>query len=206
MSLKNYSDLIRLCYAYIGYKENVNKDLFIEESVKKALKELEEISAFKYIYAEFSSVIPTLNKEPYLKFFKGSTNYYLVATTLGPIVDKRIALLSKTDMPYMVIFNSCAAAYLEYLADNYETSNLGDDISYRFCPGYGGSSVSDLLELKNYLKLDKIGIQVFESGMMLPEKSMFGIIAKNKNEEKTCDGCTKLKDCKYLKEGSKCYN
>ena len=205
MSLKSYSDLIKLCYTYIGYKDD-NKDLYIEESVKKALKELEQISAFKYIYAEYSEIIPILNKEPYLKFLSNSNSYYLVATTLGVMVDKRISVLSKIDMPYMVIFNSCAAAYLEYLADNYECENLGDDLSYRFCPGYGGSSVADLLELSKYLKIEKIGIQIFDSGMMLPEKSMFGIVAKNKNKNKTCDSCVLEKKCKYQKEGKTCYS
>lgn len=205
MSLRNYSDLINLCYRYIGYKED-NKDINIENSVKEALKELEAISQFKYIYAEYSDVIPILNKEPYLKFLKGSKSYYVVATTLGVMVDKRVHNLSKTNMPYMVIFNSCAAAYLEYLADNYEYNNLGEDISYRFCPGYGGSSVSDLLELKKYLRIDKIGIQIFDSGMMLPEKSMFGIVAKNKNNSKSCDGCVIEKNCKYRKEDKRCYN
>lgn len=205
MSLRNYSNLINLCYQYIGYK-NDNKDEYIEKSVIKALKELEEISAFKYIYVEYSNIIDVLDKEPYLSFLSGADSYYIVATTLGVMVDKRISLLSKIDMPYMVIFNSCAAAYLEYLADNYEYNNLGDDLSYRFCPGYGGSSVSDLTILKKFIRLDKIGIQVFESGMMLPEKSMFGIVAKNNNKKKSCMGCVLQKKCKYLKEGRKCYN
>lgn len=205
MSLRNYSDLINLCYAYIGYKID-NKDLYIEKKVLEALKELEEISQFKYIYSEYTSVIEVLNKEPYLKFLKGSDKYFIVATTLGVLVDKRISLLSKIDMPYMVIFNACAAAYLEYLADNYEYNNLGDDISYRFCPGYGGSSVKDLLELKKYIRIDKIGIQLFDSGMMLPEKSMMGIVAKNKNNNKTCDCCILNNNCKYKKEGKKCFN
>ena len=205
MSLRNYSDLINLCYLYIGYKED-NKDLFIEKSVKDALKELEKISSFKYIYAEYTNILPELNKKAYLDYLEGASSYYLVSTTLGVAVDRRISLLSKTNMPYMVIFNSCAAAYLEYLADNFEIENFGADISYRFCPGYGGTSVSDILELKKYLKIDKIGIEIFSSGMMLPEKSMFGIVSKGNKKQKTCNGCVLFKNCKYHKEGRKCYS
>ena len=205
MSLRNYSDLVDLCYKYIGYKDD-NKDLFIEKSVEDSLKELEKISSFKYIYAEYTEILPILNKEPYLSFLKGVERYYIVSTTLGVAVDKRISLLSKTNMPYMIIFNSCAAAYLEYLADNFEVETFGDDISYRFCPGYGGSSVADLIELKKCLNIEKIGIQIFESGMMLPEKSMFGIVAKNNNQKKTCKGCVLINNCKYQKEGKKCYS
>lgn len=205
MSSKNYSDLIKLCYSYLRYKiEDNNKE--IEEACKKALKELEEISSFQYRYIEFNHILDELNKEPYLKFLKGSKTYYLVATTLGVMVDKRIHLLSKTDMSYMVIFNSCAAAYLEYLADKYEKENLGEDTSYRFCPGYGGSSVSDLVKLKKYINPEKIGIQVFDSGMMLPEKSMIGIVARNKNNIKTCDGCVLNEKCNFRKEDKKCYS
>ena len=153
MSSRNYSDLLKLCYSYLRYKVS-DGNIEIEDSCKRALKELEEISSFKYRYVELNHLIDELNKEPYVKFLKGSKQYYLVATTLGVMVDKRIHLLSKTDMPYMIIFNACAAAYLEYLADNYEIENLGDDISYRFCPGYGGSSVSDLVKLKKYINPD----------------------------------------------------
>ena len=205
MSSRNYSDLLNLCYSYLRYKVS-DGNIEIEDSCKRALKELEEISSFKYRYVELNYLVDELNKEPYLKFLKGSKQYYLVATTLGVMVDKRIHLLSKTDMPYMIIFNACAAAYLEYLADNYEIENLGDDISYRFCPGYGGSSVSDLVKLKKYINPEKIGIQVFDSGMMLPEKSMIGIVSRNKNLNKTCDGCVLNEKCIYKKEGKKCYS
>lgn len=205
MSSKNYSNLLKLCYSYLRYKvEDGNKD--IEDSCIRAIKELEEISSFKYRYVELNYLIDELNKEPYLKFLKGAETYYLVSTTLGVMVDKRIHLLSKTDMSYMVIFNACAAAYLEYLADNYEKENLGEDISYRFCPGYAGTSVSDLVELKKYINPEKIGIQVFDSGMMLPEKSMIGIVARNKNNEKTCESCVLDEKCIYRKDGKKCYS
>ena len=205
MSLRNYSDLIELSYKYIGYKKE-NKDLYIESKVKESLKELECISAFKYIYAEFTNLLDILNQKPYLEFLNNSTGYYIVATTLGIQVDKRISLLSKKDMAYMVIFNSCAAAYLEYLADNYEYNTFGSNISYRFCPGYSNTSTLDILELKKYLNLEKIGIEVFDSGMMLPEKSMFGIIAKDKNAKKTCNGCVIKDKCEYRKEKKTCYS
>ena len=204
MSLRNYSDLINLCYRYIGYKNDNNS--LIEESVKKALDEIKKIANFKYIYAEFNYLIDELNKEPYLKFLNGCNTYYIVATTLGVAIDKRISLLEKIEASYMVIFNACAAAYLEYLADNYEYENFGKDISYRFCPGYGGSSINDIKLLNKYLDIRKIGINLLDSGIMLPEKSMFGIIAKNNNKNKTCDKCVLIKKCNYLKEGSKCYN
>ena len=206
MSLKNYSDLINLCYKYIRYDKTKNEDLNIEKYVKSSLDELQNISQFKYIYSEYTDIIPILNKEPYIKYFNGSKNYFLVATTLGILVDKRINQLMKINMPYAIVFNSCAAAYLEYLADNYEYNNLGNNLSYRFCPGYGGSSVSDLIELSKYLKLSSIGIEIFDSGMMLPEKSMFGIVAKNGNEKKSCDSCKISKKCEYKKEGKTCYN
>ena len=77
MPSKSYSDLIKLCYVYIGYKDD-NKDLYIEESVKKALKELEQISAFKYIYAEYSEIIPILNKVKLFLFFDEKVNLYLL--------------------------------------------------------------------------------------------------------------------------------
>ncbi len=175
MCSRNCSDLLKKACLYAGCRPD-RPDETIEAMCVRALEELRDLAQFQYRYAHFDAVIAELNKEPYRTFLQDAPGYYLIATTLGAAVDRRIHQLSQSDMPYMVVFNAAAAAYLEYLADAFEEENLPDGPFVRFCPGYGGSSVSDLTVLQNFLPIGKIGMEVRESGMLLPEKSMIGIV------------------------------
>ena len=125
--------------------------------------------------------------------------------TLGKTISDKIRYYSKSDMQKMVIFDACASAYLEYLSDEYQNNNLGNDLSFRFCPGYGGTSVLDLKEIVKYLDIRSIGIELLDSCIMVPEKSIIGIIYHNKDIKKSCDGCIKEKECELRKDGLTCY-
>ena len=97
------------------------------------------------------------------------------------------------------------ALTLNFFSDEYEKS-LDENLSYRFCPGYGGSDVTDLKHVFGILKPEKIGVTLSEAFYILPAKSMAGIIAVGGSAEKTCKGCVVSKNCKYLKGGVKCYD
>ncbi len=204
MSLKSYSNLKNNIYSYLGYK-NIGYDENIDSLIDECMDEIEKISSFKSRYIEFDSIIDVLNKEPYLSYLNGCSSYYISCMTLGNNIDQRIKYYSKIDLRKMLVFDSCASAYLEYMADEYE-KKLDDNLSYRFCPGYGGSDISDLYELFKLLKPEVIGIHLLDSNLMLPQKSMVGIIARGIDGKKSCTGCKLLEHCNYLKEGMKCYN
>ena len=204
MCLKNYSNLKENCYLYLGYRKGVH-DLRIDSLIDKALDEIKVLSQFKYEYQRFSEIIPILNKEPYIKFLSSSTEYIIGAMTLGYNVERRIKMLSKIDMEYMVVFDACASAYLEFLSDNFEHT-IYDNPTYRFCPGYGGSKAEDLKEIAKIIEPEKIGIVLLDSNIMLPQKSMIGIVGNKFREKKSCNGCINIKDCKYRKKGILCYN
>jgi len=74
---------------------------------------------------------------------------------------------------------------------------------YRFCPGYNGSSIEDIKKLYKILKADKIGISLNSSNLMIPQKSMIGIVSVAKNK-KSCDDCIIRDSCEYKKGGTKC--
>lgn len=203
MYSRNYSDLLDNIYNYLGFK-NIEKNNDIDELIKECLKEIEELSSFKYRYQEFDYVLDFINKEPYLSFLNGCSGYYIAVMTLGSEIDRRIKFYSKTNLTKMLVFDACASAYLEYKADEYEAS-LGDDLTYRFCVGYQGSSISDIKYFFNILKPEKIGIELLESNLMIPQKSMAGIIGIGKIAQKSCKICLLEGKCKYIKEGMKCY-
>lgn len=204
MSLKNYSKYRSLVYSYLDFK-GVKESKEINELIEECTKEVEENNTFLYIYQEFDYILSCLNKEPYLEFLSGCRGYYLSMTTLGPLIDQKIKYYSKTNLTKMIVLDACASAYLEYRADESEEL-LGDNLTYRFCPGYGGSSVNDLFPLAKILDIRKFGVDLLDSGLMVPQKSMIGIIGIDKQIEKSCVNCINNNACKYKKEGRVCYN
>lgn len=124
--------------------------------------------------------------------------------TLGALIDNKIKYYSKTNLTKCLVFDACASAYLEYKSDEYEKT-LANNLTYRFCPGYQGSSIEDIKYIFDILKPEKIGLELLESNLMIPQKSMAGIIGIGKNIDKSCKNCILEGNCKYVKEGMKCY-
>ncbi len=195
-----------LIFKYLGYR-NITPDPKTLDLIDECIKEIESISRFKYIYKEYYEILPflTLNKN-YLKFLDGASSYLLVGMTLGIEVDRRLTFYQKTDMTKSLIFDCVASAYIEEVSDDYEKNSLPYDVkSYRFCPGYTNTSFLDNQEIARFLDIRKIGINFLQSGLMVPLKSMVGIIAIGKTMKKTCASCTNFSDCDFRKDGITCY-
>ena len=56
MCLKNYSSLIDNAYSYLGYR-NIPRSKEIDLLIEECLKEVIELSSFKYIYQEFDYIL-----------------------------------------------------------------------------------------------------------------------------------------------------
>lgn len=194
MSFLQFSKYKKLTLKYLNIDNQ--KDDSLSNEIKSNLNTLEEITNFKYIYTKMTKLIPTLNKQPYLDYLNGNSKYYIVASTLGNQIDKEISKLNYKNPTKMLIFDACSSAYLEVLSDNYEKETFKEELAYRFCPGYQGSKIEDIFELKKYLNINKIGIEVLDSNLMVPSKSLIGILA-NVKSNKTCKDCIMLNNCKY---------
>lgn len=199
----NSTDLEPLIYAYLGYK-GVEPGERVNRLISECLAELAETDRFKYRYEVFTNVPLFLQKEPYSSFLEGCSAVMLCVCTLGAEVDRKIKYLGRADMQKSFIFDACASAYLERRADDFEAS-LGKDLTYRFCPGYGGSDISDIRYIFGLLKPEKIGVTLLDSNLMLPQKTMAGVIGVGKTANKTCDNCISFSTCIYRKEGTTCY-
>lgn len=197
LSLKNK------IYAYLGYR-GVKEGAAVDAAVAECLEELEKLAHFCYIFKRFEALPEFLNKQPYLNYFSGSRGVIVAVMTLGGEVDRRIKLYGRTDAAKAVIFDACASALLEELSDGYEKS-LEEDLSYRFCPGYGGSDISDVKYIFEILRPEKIGVTLTETGYMLPSKTMAGVIAVGGGAKKSCKNCIAAQGCAYLKGGNTCY-
>lgn len=199
----NYSEIKPAVYTYLGFK-GVQPEESVDRLIFQCLEELEKIQQFRYKYKLFENIPEFLNSPPYIAFLTGCTAVILCVTTLGAEVDKRIKYLTKADMEKSVVFDACASALLEYYADSYEKT-LGENLTYRFCPGYGGSDIGDIKYIFELLTPEKIGVTLLESNLMLPQKSMAGIIGVGKSAVKSCADCIMIEKCQFRKEGGKCY-
>lgn len=180
----------------------------IDELILSCYAEMERLSHFNYLYKAYTTPPDFLAKRAYADFLAGTTGVILCAVTLGAEIYRRISQLSRTDLPRAIVLDACANVYLEAKSDAYEKT-IADNLTYRFCPGYDGSSTEDLKYIFDLLHPEKIGItleKTYETYIMLPTKSMAGIIGIGKSTtHKTCDRCVMLPFCRYREEGKRCY-
>ena len=205
MSLRNISNIVDLAYTYLGYSNQSRSD-DIDKLIKESIDELDKINQFKYLYVDMTERLDFINNNPiYSSFLEGCNHYYLVITTLGKRVDDRVKYYSVTDMKKMLVFDATCGAYLEYMADEYEKTNFKEIHTYRFCPGYQGTSTNDLRKIFEILKPEKIGIILNESNLMIPLKTMCGIIGFGSEKKKMCGNCDIKDKCEFRKKGKTCY-
>ena len=200
----NYSELLPQVYSYLGFR-GVGASPETDELILAVLSEMEGAVQFNYLYKAFETAPGFLQKPPYDEFLRGCRGVILSVMTLGAGVDRKINQLSRTDMSRAIVFDACASAYLEARSDEYEKT-FGENLTYRFCPGYGGSDVSDIKYIFELLRPERIGVTLNENHFMLPAKSMAGIIGIGKSAKKTCEECFMLPHCRYREEGKRCWS
>ena len=191
---------------YLGYQRDTVADAHTEQLMDRALEEMQQLSEFKYVYASYD--YPQgfmLDNQVYMNYLHGSDGYLLCATTLGIAVDRRLKRLQMEDMAYAVVFDATAGVYLEKKADEFEKSLPYSSLGYRFCPGYAGTPLEDNAKIAALVKANKIGISFLDSGLMLPMKSMTGIVRIGGESRKSCKGCVALPACSFRKRGETCY-
>lgn len=191
-------------YKYLG-----NKGIDVDESIDSLINECIELvknkAGFKYIYQEFTTTFPFLENKDYQELLSNTSSYLLIGTTLGIEIDRLIKYYEKIDLTKSVILDAVASAYLEYKADLYE-KNMNRELTFRFCPGYGNTSLEDNRQIHQIIKADKfLGITLLDTNLMVPLKSMLGVIGVGKNMNKNCNNCILKKGCLYRKEGMTCY-
>ena len=193
---------------YLGYKidEQPVVDAHTNQMIDRALREVEELAEFKYVYASYDYPQEFMLAHPaYMEYLHGSEGYLLCATTIGIAVDKRLKRLQMEDMAYAVVFDAVAGVWIERKADEYEQTLSYPSLGFRFCPGYQGTPLEDNLQISNLVKANKIGISFLNSGLMIPMKSMTGIVRIGGEGRKSCQGCVAAGACAWRRRGTTCY-
>ena len=192
----------RAALAYLGFHGTPTAELCA--MVDDALREARSVARFRAVGEVFAAPPPAFLREPYASFLAGCSACALVAMTLGVEIDRRIRALSVCDPARAVVLDACASALVEAEGDAWE-ARFGAERTYRFCPGYGGSDVKDNLAIFAALRPERIGMQLLDSGLMVPQKSMAGIVGIGKRKERRCGDCMLKATCTYIKEGTRCF-
>lgn len=197
--------MLRDVLRYLGYPANVEPDDEVKNLVEKALQEVESCAQFRYLYSEYHDFFDFMHHEGYRNYLTGADSFLLCATTLGTAVDRQLRRWQVRDMRYALIFDAAASVYLEHQADDFEKQLPFKHLGFRFCPGYGETPLDDNRFIADQLKAHTIGISFLNSGLMVPMKSMVGLIRIGGETEKNCDNCVALSRCAFHKRGERCY-
>lgn len=225
MNFKGLSIPKKEVLRYLGHKNqeiNGNIDRLIDETIEEA----KELIAPKKVVARYRITIKdtgvyldntnlVLTGEDIKNHLKYSKDIYIMAVTLGSVIEKKIAYYEKIDLTKAIILDSCATTAVEKFCDYIEedikkiaeNENMG--ITFRYSPGYGDLPIDiqkDFLDTLNATKV--IGLTVSRHNLLMPRKSVtaiIGLIPKDKElNKRTCEVCSNYENCKFRKEGVSC--
>jgi len=210
---------------YLQYKSDII-DEETDRLINECIIELKDLSELKYVYRIFniSNDNASISFEDEIiikskdlsKLFKNSNKVALMGATLGLAVENRIRYYSLSNLSKGIIFDACATTYIEALCDYVENeiriiaNKEGTNITFRFSAGYGDVSIHHQQKIINSLNAAKlIGLNVSESSILIPRKSVTAFIGfvdnyeKTENKKSSCSTCNLYDDCSYRENGGK---
>lgn len=110
----------------------------------------------------------------------------IVAATIGPQLEHQVAELFKQgEYAAATILDAVGSDAVEKVADQLQqqleniAKKQGLEVTWRYCSGYGDLPLQINSQLASVTNADTIGITVTESNMLLPQKSILGIVGFN---------------------------
>lgn len=199
---------------YLGYLDT-QVDQQTNDRLDECLLELEQITP-KFMYQIFTldhapltikELNLTIDYPDLIDLFDSCNQVVVIACTLGLQLDQKLRYYSKFDLTKMMIMDALASSYIEVKCDEYEAKQNFGERTFRFCPGYGNVPLELNRTLANALSCNKhIGLTVQASNLLLPQKSMIGLIGLGDDKlTKHCFSCLNKENCIYRKRGQRCY-
>ena len=199
---------------YLGYLDN-QVDSNTEILLNECLKELEQVTP-KFMYQRYTlthhpltikELNLSINYPDLIDLFDSCDRIVIIACTLGLQLDQQLRYYSKINLTKMTVMDALASSYIEIKCDEYEAKQNFGKRTFRFCPGYGNVPLELNKNLANALNCSKhIGLTVQESNLLLPQKSMIGLIGLGDEKlTKHCFSCVNKENCMYRKRGQRCY-
>lgn len=164
----------------------------LDQMIDRAESEIEAAASPRHVWGLYSLSVERegvvlggtyLASKTLAAHLKGCQEAFLVAFTLGPKVDALIKRFELTEMPMVPVLQACAAVYTEEQADKAQeeleqyAKEKGYYLRPRYSPGYGDFALSNQKFLFDALQVSKkIGITLTENYLMLPMKSITGVV------------------------------
>ena len=209
---------------YMGYHGITEIAPDMQERINKAVDQVSAQSHPRIVTKEYpvrinGKVITIYNgteevnleSEALARNLKGCCGALLLAATIGPACDMLVRRASITSAADAAIYQAAGAAAIEAFLDDmndkikadYEAQGLF--LRPRFSPGYGDLKLDHQKDWFRLLDISKqIGVELTDSLLMVPTKSVTAIIGIGIDKAKTscsgCSGCNKKDTCNYSKE------
>ena len=210
-------------FRYMGFKggEISEKVLEITEECEEQL--LKAITP-RYVYRVFdieetnegvsvSGTCLVFKGKDISAHLKGCEQCILMCSTLSADVDKLIRAYETEGMEKALIADSLASAAVEQVCDKAENEireAMGTgNYTWRFSPGYGDFPLDIQGEFLNAVDAPRrIGVNVTESLILIPRKSVTAVMGVSKNEipkgRRGCVSCSMKDNCRYRKNCGHC--
>jgi hypothetical protein len=209
---------------YMGYHGIVDIAPEMQEKIHKAIEHLGTQSHPRIISKEYRITVAektvtlhaenedvTFESEGLVRNLTGCCGAVLLAVTIGPACDMLVRRASITSAADSAVYQAAGAAAIEAFLDDYNDKlkasyeARGLFLRPRFSPGYGDLKLEHQKDWFRLLDITKqIGIELTDSLLMVPTKSVTAIIGIGIDETKTgctgCKGCNRHDTCEFSKE------
>ena len=208
---------------YLGYG-NINADEKTDKLMDLAEEKILEAAKPRYIYklfdineceegVEICGTSLILHGDDIREHLSGCKQAVLFAATVSSDIDNIIKTYSYTDVLMSLVLDCMASVAVEQVGNRFDdmiASKLPDKyLTFRFGVGYGDLPLAQQSEVIAVLDASKrIGITVTKDNIMIPRKSITGImgisdtpVAKKKQG---CVICSMKDICRFRKAGNHC--
>ncbi len=210
---------------YMGYHGIVEIEPDMKDKIDKAIDHVSTQSHPRIISKEYPVKINgnditicaeseelILHSEGLARNLEGCIGAVLLAATIGPACDMLVRRASIRSAAEAYIYQAAGAAAIEAFLDDYNEKlkasfeARGFFLRPRFSPGYGDLSLEHQKDWFRLLDITKqIGIELTDSLLMVPTKSVTAIIGVGYDKKNTgccsgCAGCNRSASCEFSKE------
>ena len=199
---------------YLGHRgQTLTPEL--GERIVRMSERCEEVARPARVWRGFAPEALALPGDDIATHLEGAVEVVLMAVTLGHGIDRELLRLSHTDPLDQVIFDACATAAVERLADACEAQiratahERGLYCSWRFSPGYGDLPLDvQPLVLARLDAARRLGITLTPSNLMVPTKSVTAIVGTHPTPQpglaSSCSACSLRPHCALRERGVTC--
>ncbi len=135
----------------------------------------------RVIYKAFDCLPFEADSKNIKDLLTGCDKVILFCATLGFETDRLIAKYQIKDMSLAVLLDAVSNCAIENVCDNFQSAF--HNTTPRFSPGYGDFSICRQKDFNDILNINKIGVSVTDTLLLLPAKSVNALFGLKTQED-----------------------